>query len=47
MGNVTGPTDGMVVDQSPNKGQKRPFGTPIDLVFENPPHVDHLPLTGP
>ena len=37
VGTTTGPTTGLVVDQAPNKGLKRPFGTPIDLTFEDPP----------
>jgi beta-lactam-binding protein with PASTA domain len=37
VGTTSGPTTGLVVDQAPNKGQKRPFGTAINLTFEDPP----------
>jgi beta-lactam-binding protein with PASTA domain len=37
VGTTGGDTTGKVVDQDPNPGQSRAFGSSIDLTFENPP----------
>ena len=37
VGTLSGPTTGKVVAQDPLPGVNRPFGTPINLTFEDPP----------